>query len=73
MSNGVTDERKQLALTQGWGWPANSKKAHYFRAGEIQSECRKWAYAGEREDTHHDSPDNCAACMKRRASKGGAR
>ena len=53
-------------LLQGWGWPLCSRKAHYFTAGSTRSLCGKIGlYAGTREDRHHESPDNCAACMKR--------
>jgi len=53
-------------LKQGWGFPINSRKAHYFKEHEIISICGKMMYSGERFDDKHDSPDNCAACMKRR-------
>lgn len=52
---------------EGWGWPGNSKKAHYFREGEIASLCGKWAYTGPRESGNDGSPDNCAECKKRLA------
>jgi hypothetical protein len=58
------EERK---LPQGWGFPALSKKAHYFREGELRSMCGKWLYGGEREDDRHDHSENCADCKKRRA------
>jgi hypothetical protein len=54
--------------SEGWGWPYNSKKSHYFREGEIVSICRRWAYIGPRETGKDDSPDNCAKC-KRRVAK----
>jgi len=53
---------------QGWSFPANSKKAHYFLANEIRSLCMKWMYAGEREDSKDDSLDNCKDCIKRLAA-----
>lgn len=31
--------------TEGWGWPPNSLKAHYFTGGI--SLCRRWMYSGE--------------------------
>ena len=55
------------ALSRGWRFPLNSRKAHYFLDGESISLCRKWMYTGESEDTNHDSPDNCAECRRRRA------
>ena len=51
---------------QGWGWPLNSRKAHYFKAESKTSICRKWMFFGERHDTNHESRDNCRECMKRR-------
>lgn len=50
---------------EGWGWPANSKKAHYFLEGSIRSLCGKWAFTGERESGKDESPDNCAECKRR--------
>ena len=54
----MSDEKK------GWGWPMNSKKAHYFVS--IRSLCMRWMYSGKLTDDIHDSPDNCKACMKKR-------
>jgi hypothetical protein len=53
-------------LDQGWGWPLNSAKAHYFLKGDIRSICMKWAFGGTRTDDNHKSVDNCKECMKRR-------
>ena len=47
---------------KGWGFPANSRKAHYFIDG--RSLCGKWAFFGNLEDSNDDSPDNCTACKK---------
>lgn len=54
-------------MARGWGWPVNSKKAHYFRSGSERSLCGQWAFWGQREDDSHSSPDNCAECKRRRA------
>lgn len=51
---------------QGWGFPLNSRKAHYFKAGSATSICRKWLYFGDRQDDKHASPDNCVECKRRR-------
>jgi hypothetical protein len=48
----------------GWGWPLNSRKAHYFGAGSITSLCNGWMYTGPREPAEYKSPDDCAACSK---------
>lgn len=46
--------------SEGWGFPAQSKKAHYFVGGI--SLCRKWAFSGNLEAAGEQSPDDCAAC-----------
>lgn len=56
-------------LAQGWGWPANARKAHYFEKGEIMPLCRGWMFTGRRVDGNHDSPDNCKRCMKKLAAR----
>lgn len=53
-------------LIEGWGFPMNSKKAHFFLKGESISICGRMMYTGERENDKHDSPDNCAECKRRR-------
>lgn len=53
----------ETKIKSGWGWPLNSKKAHYF-ADSITSLCRRWMYSGPRELPTHASPDDCAACVK---------
>lgn len=47
---------------KGWGFPANSRKAHYFVDG--RSLCGKWMYFGSLEDSNDNSSDNCTACKK---------
>lgn len=54
-------------IPAGWAWPGLSKRAHYFPADSLRSLCGKWLLRGEREDTAHESPDNCAACKRARA------
>ena len=46
---------------EGWGWPANSKKAHYFLKG--MSLCNKWMYQGDLEQGNDYSSDNCKVCV----------
>lgn len=53
------------APTKGWGWPAASKKAHYFN-NSITALCGSWMYTGPLEDNEHQSLDNCKSCMKKR-------
>lgn len=54
-------------IPAGWDIPGLSKKFHYFPDGEITSLCGKWMLnnTGNREDSHDDHPDNCAACKKK--------
>lgn len=53
-------------LAHGWGWPANSRKAHYFH--NSRSLCCAWFFSGTLHQGNNDSLDNCKACMKKRAS-----
>ena len=52
---------------QGWGFPINSRKAHYFIIEDGKersiSLCGKWLFGGELHDDNHNSPDNCKKCM----------
>lgn len=48
----------------GWGWPGNSRKSHFFKAGEPISVCGRWMFAGHRETGTAKTPDDCAACRK---------
>lgn len=47
---------------KGWGFPLNSRKAHYFIDGI--SLCRSWMFFGLADDTNHDSADNCLTCKR---------
>lgn len=50
---------------EGWGWPFNAWKAHYYVNG--MSLCRKWMlWGGTLEQGNDDNPDNCATCKKRK-------
>lgn len=51
---------------RGWGWPALSKKAHYFDDSP-SCLCGGWLYAGGLEAGNDGSPDNCKACQRRLA------
>ena len=61
VSNGV-----KASAQKGWGWPALSKKAHYFTDG--RSLCGKWLFWGQLEEGNDGSPDNCAQCKRRLAA-----
>ena len=56
---------------EGWGFPSNSRKAHYFVAG--RSLCAKWMFPSRiLEKGLDDSSSNCTACkkaLKRRREK----
>ncbi len=55
-------------LKEGWGFPAGSRKAHYFV--DSMSLCRRWGfYYGSLEQDNDNSPDNCPSCMKALAKK----
>jgi len=58
--------------TTGWGFPANSRKAHWFVKG--MALCRKWMFFGALTGDNGKSQDDCAACRRildstRKASK----
>ena len=48
---------------QGWGWPLNSRKAHYFV--EHTALCGKWLFFGSLEDSEKASPDDCVVCRRK--------
>jgi hypothetical protein len=50
----------------GWGFPGNSRKAHYFGTDGMAL-CHRWGlFRGSLDDTNHESPENCAECKRRR-------
>jgi len=51
-----------MTVKEGWGFPLNSKKAHYFVDGRAL--CGKWLFFGNLEEGNDNSPDNCTACKK---------
>ena len=57
-------------IGKGWGFPLNTRKAHYFDNDAI-SMCGKWMYMGQLEDNNHTSPDNCAICKRKREKQYG--
>ena len=48
---------------EGWGFPSNSRKAHYFVG--VRSLCGRWLFFGSLELGNDDSPDNCLACRRK--------
>jgi len=56
-------ENKEMKK-EGWGWPALSKKAHYF-AHSLTSLCGHWLFGGSLEQGNDGSLDNCAACKRK--------
>jgi len=56
---------------EGWGWPEDSRKAHYFR--KDRSLCGRWCYWGEEIWPRFSlsEKDCCAICLdkKRREEK----
>ena len=54
-----------IVQRRGWGIPYDSKKWHYFDGPT--SLCNRWMYGGPLdEEDELESPDNCAACVKKR-------
>jgi hypothetical protein len=53
-------------LTEGWGFPGASRKAHYFLE-DAKSLCGKWMYTGRLEAPKDIKPhkDNCTDCFRR--------
>jgi len=47
---------------EGWGWPAMSRKAHYFVNG--RSLCGRWMYFGKLYSEDFGE-DNCKSCLKK--------
>lgn len=68
----TSQETQPIEKTQGWWWPPNSRKAHYFvKADSGRSLCNGFlcflpdsVLFREAEDAHHNSLDNCAKCKK---------
>jgi len=65
-------------LHEGWGWPANFRKAHYYvYAKSPRGEwlafavalCGRSIYAGHLETGNDGSSDNCAECKRRLAKR----
>ncbi len=49
---------------EGWGFPPNSRKAHYFV--NSKSLCGKWLWLSNKLDPAGEtSPDDCALCTRR--------
>lgn len=61
-------------LAEGWGWPGNSRKPHYFKAGEATSVCGKWMFTGQRDpDAGKPGRDDCTACSRKAFNREPAR
>ena len=65
------DKTTAKATEGGWGKPANSRKWHYFR--DSRSLCGRWAYSGDLDSEDVVSPDNCAACYRKRVAQTSGR
>ena len=52
-------------IKEGWGFPSQSRKWHYFTNG--RSLCGKfgWFDKDHLEDGNDNSPDNCKECKRR--------
>lgn len=62
----MTDSAQTLPA--GWSLPGGARKWHYFLAGDAFSLCGRYGFNQDtdRADENHDSPENCAECMRRR-------
>lgn len=52
----------------GWGWPMNSRKAHWFHQGDNQSLCGRWLFLGPKDPAPlgiERGADDCAECDRR--------
>jgi hypothetical protein len=58
----VADE-DSASDNEGWGWPANATKAHYFEG--ITSLCGRWMYTGRLDPDDGASKDDCVPCRKK--------
>ena len=63
----MTDNRDGLVIDEGWGFPLNSHKAHYF-VGPV-SLCSKWMFVGKLEPAGKKSPDDCKVCTRKLAER----
>lgn len=55
----------EAPLSEGWAWPVNAKKAHYFVNKE--SLCRRWMYLADLEASEsivEETSGDCLACRK---------
>jgi len=65
-ANSLVEGAEMSIDQQGWAFPLNMHKAHYFKKGEMISICGKMMNTGDRFDDLHDHKDNCKECMRRR-------
>jgi hypothetical protein len=59
-------DEQTTEVKEGWGWPLNSRKAHYF-THEGRSLCGNWMFFGQLQPDDFRSKDDCKACLKRLA------
>jgi hypothetical protein len=56
---------------EGWGFPALSKKAHYFVGS--RSLCNRWLFFGNLEGDDETSSDDCTTCTRQLAKRKAAK
>lgn len=65
---------EQASPSEGWAWPSNSRKAHYFVGGRSLCAKWRWLHKGGLDDTPYTGPDDCKECVrklnKRRYAQG---
>ncbi len=59
---------KCYKVPEGWAWPLNARKAHYFVGRK--SLCGKWIFFGRlQDDDGKDGPMDCKACTRKLRGK----
>jgi len=54
-------------MSEGWAWPLNSRKAHYFEEG--RSLCGRWMFFGSQDQPEglgeQPGKDDCVVCWRK--------
>lgn len=62
-----------MSKDQGWAWPGNARKAHYFVDG--RSLCGRWMFFGAQEQPQamslNPGPDDCVSCWRKAEARNG--
>lgn len=56
----------KLKLNEGWGFPVNAAKPHFFPKDDSVSICGRWMFFGPRSaDDGRVGPRDCVACQRK--------